>query len=40
MISFWAWGATEGECLHSLARLIENLSKALRQASTSLRDQR
>jgi len=40
MISFWAWGGSEGECLHSLARLIESLSTALRQASTSLRDRR
>jgi hypothetical protein len=38
MISFWAWGNSEAECLRSLARLIENLATALRQAA-SLCDQ-
>jgi hypothetical protein len=33
MISFWAWGNSEGECLQNLARLMTSLSAALR-AST------
>jgi hypothetical protein len=36
MISFWAWGNTEGECLAALARLMQTLSSALRQASVLL----
>jgi hypothetical protein len=36
MISFWAWGNSEGECLQNLARLMESLSLALRQAAALL----
>jgi hypothetical protein len=36
MISFWAWGSSQGECLQNLARLMKSLSSALRQASASL----
>lgn len=31
MISFWAWGGTEGECMENLARLMTNLAGALRE---------
>ena len=37
MISFWAWGNSEAECLQNLARLMNSLSSALRRASTLLR---
>jgi hypothetical protein len=36
MISFWAWGNSEQECLKNLARLLRGLSSALEQASASL----
>ncbi len=33
MLSFWAWGDTEGETMANLDRLFQNLSGALRKAS-------
>ena len=33
MLSFWAWGDTEGETMENLGRLFENLWGALRKAS-------
>ncbi len=30
MISFWAWGGTEVELMTNLARVLKNLSRALR----------
>ena len=29
MLSFWAWGSTERECMTNLARLMANLTRAL-----------
>ncbi|MEO8181777.1 MAG: hypothetical protein ABI895_23335 [Deltaproteobacteria bacterium] len=36
MISFWAWGNSEGECLKNLARLMKSLSLALHRTSALL----
>jgi hypothetical protein len=36
MLSFWAWGDSEAETMGNLARLLKNLSKALRQVSRHL----
>jgi hypothetical protein len=33
MLSFWAWGDTETECMANLCRLTENLSRALRDVA-------
>ncbi len=33
MISFWAWGDQEAETMQNLARLMNNLARALRQVS-------
>jgi hypothetical protein len=33
MISFWAWGDSEAENMVNLARLLKNLSQALRKVS-------
>jgi hypothetical protein len=33
MVSFWAWGDSERECLLSLERLMRSLSAALRDVS-------
>ena len=34
MISFWAWGDTEEASMASLARVVANLSLALREIAT------
>jgi len=36
MISFWAWGDSQGECLRNLARLMRSLSLALRRVAALL----
>jgi len=36
MISFWAFGDTEGDTMLNLARVFKNLSQALRRASVEL----
>ena len=33
MISFWAWGDTEAESMSNFARVLKNLSRALKQLS-------
>ena len=35
MISFWAWGAAEGELMHNLKRVLDNLSQALGALATA-----
>ena len=34
MISFWAWGNAEADTMHNLARVIQNLARALRGIAT------
>lgn len=36
MICFWSWGDSEAETMLNLARLMKNLSRALRRVSTRL----
>lgn len=35
MISFWAWGDDESDTMQNLARLLKNLTRALRRVSAS-----
>jgi len=35
MVSFWAWGDAEADCMQQLQRLLKSLSIALRNLSTS-----
>ncbi len=35
MISFWAWGRNDAECMASLDRVLRNLDKALRELATA-----
>jgi hypothetical protein len=35
LISFWAWGSSEPDAMRNLARLLKNLSSALRKLSSS-----
>ena len=36
LISFWAWGDDEADTMRNLARVIENLTRALRRVSRSV----
>jgi hypothetical protein len=37
MLSFWAWGRSEDECMISLGRLLTNLARAVREVDTETR---